>query len=284
MTVGCSGGKKKDKTTKDEDTTTVSEGDKGSSGGSTGGGEAGEIAISGYTGTLEGRVTMNLPPEQGKPTFVAPNKDQAACPQQIPQAGWYTQDSSDKKGVCFAVVFLRPKGDGAWPAIDDGVKKLLGGVAGKPGKEVVDVFQPHCQFEPRVSIVLPGQMLRGHNNSDPKISHDFTLKDSKGNPAGGGTVSPGGQMDLRPKANDRAPYSVACNQHTSFMNGYVWSFSHPFAAVTDKDGKFVINNVPTLTKGALELVVWHEMLPEESKRLKVIDYKAGDKTVNIQLP
>lgn len=257
--AGC-GGSSKSKHRVDED-----EGEKTSEKES-GGGES-TITLSDFTGTIEGRVEFTGSPDQGKPAVKEPDKNKGECPGAVPQSGWYTQDSSDKKGVRYAVVFVRPAGGaGKVPKIEDKVLALRGGVDGKPGPDFVEVHQPHCQFEPRVSVVLPGQKLRGRNDSNPAISHDFSLTDGKNSLTA--TVPPGQEKIHNPDPNDKRPYQVVCNQHTNFMNGYVWRFSHPFGAVTDADGRFVIRNVPATSQG-LEVVVWHEKL-ETRDNLKVV--------------
>ena len=265
--AGCSGSTSKKKRAADDDEGpgVAEKGGGGSSGGAVAGAEGGEVAIKEYSGTLKGRVVFSGDANNAKFVSKPPDKNQAECPAQIPQAGWYA-GGADGKGVRYAVVFLRPVG-GAWKNLDKKVLDLRGGTEGKAGPELVDVYQPKCQFDPRVSVVLPGQKLRGHNNSNPPISHDFMLQ--AGSDRYGGTVPAGNHSDLTLPGDDRKPYTVFCNQHTNFMNGYVWSFKHPFAAVTNENGEFTINNVPVLGSGKMERVVWHEMLKTE-RNMKVI--------------
>ena len=58
--------------------------------------------------------------------------------------------------------------------------------------------------------------------------------------------------------------SATCGSHP-WMKGFGWCFDHPYFAVTDKDGKFEIKNVPA---GNRKIVIWHETgyLPGYSKR------------------
>jgi hypothetical protein len=41
-----------------------------------------------------------------------------------------------------------------------------------------------------------------------------------------------------------------------WMTGYSWVFDHPYAAVTDRTGRYEIRKVPA--GGALRLIAWHE--------------------------
>ena len=54
---------------------------------------------------------------------------------------------------------------------------------------------------------------------------------------------------------DSRPYLVECSIHP-WMKAYVWALDTPYAAVTDKDGKFEIKNVPTGVE--VSVVGWHE--------------------------
>src|SRR5262249_9474862 len=59
-------------------------------------------------------------------------------------------------------------------------------------------------------------------------------------------------VKLSPSAE---PVRFACNLH-SWMNATVWVFDHPYAAVTDEDGRFILKHVPTGVE--LGFYAWHE--------------------------
>lgn len=54
------------------------------------------------------------------------------------------------------------------------------------------------------------------------------------------------------------------------MTAYVLVLDHPYAAVTDKDGKFKIENLPA---GELEFRYWHERVGYVTKIEKIVDGK-----------
>ena len=56
------------------------------------------------------------------------------------------------------------------------------------------------------------------------------------------------------KISESLPLKVACDFHP-WMQAYWMVVDHPYAAVTDKDGKFTIPNLPV---GEHEFRVWHE--------------------------
>lgn len=61
-----------------------------------------------------------------------------------------------------------------------------------------------------------------------------------------------------------------------WLRGYVFIFDHPYAAVTDKKGEFVLSNVPP---GEYTLNIWHEGLGMQKKTVKV----ASGETVKLEV-
>jgi hypothetical protein len=57
-----------------------------------------------------------------------------------------------------------------------------------------------------------------------------------------------------PLQNEKGVMRLQCDVHNN-MNAYWTGFDHPYFAVTDVDGKFVITGVPP---GKYTLVAWHE--------------------------
>lgn len=68
---------------------------------------------------------------------------------------------------------------------------------------------------------------------------------------------------------------VTSNTHT-WMKGYIFIFEHPYAAVTDQEGAFVLEDIPA---GEYVLKVWHEGLGILEKKVKV----GSDETKEIVL-
>jgi len=60
---------------------------------------------------------------------------------------------------------------------------------------------------------------------------------------------------------------VFCDIH-SHMNAFILVFSHPFFAMTDADGRYQINNVPS---GTYNLVAWNEGVASEPRPVTVAD-------------
>jgi hypothetical protein len=94
-------------------------------------------------------------------------------------------------------------------------------------------------------------------------------------------------IDLNPDPN--TPISFKCDIH-GWMNAKLWAFDHPYAAVTDADGKFTIKNVPAGVE--LYVVGWHEGLGgQDSQRYfkdtgaegKKHTFKDGDNSMEFKV-
>jgi hypothetical protein len=252
----------------------------GGGGGAAAAAAGGTLEAKAFSGTIKGRVTYNgQEPAYLEMKEVDKANQDKGCPAKVMKAGWYLEKSSDKKGVRYAVLVLRPAGGMKMPK--------LGAEQTKPpaGKEVLTVGQPKCQFEPRVIVLGPEQNVRFINDSEPPQTHDANLSGTSGKMTK--TLPPGQDFTYTIDPDDRQPYGVSCNQHSAFMSAFVWKFKHPYAAVTDDEGNFEIHHVPIPTNGKFELWVWHEMLetPGNMKKVKDLDLTDGATlTVNVAIP
>jgi hypothetical protein len=173
----------------------------------------------------------------------------------------------------------------------------------------VDVGQPHCAFEPHASLAFPeyrdpnnprkflptGQTFTVVNNAT--ISHNTKSNGTSKIPPVN-QLLPGmkdgeivGKMPLPLKAETSA-LRIECSIHP-WMDGYIWSLDHPYAAITKSDtnpkdtkvkpgdpsfGTYEIRNVPA---GKLKIVAWHEeaLFLTPDKKLTggaEIEVKAGE--------
>jgi len=145
-------------------------------------------------------------------------------------------------GVANAVIWLAPASkDSKFEVVES--------------KGAVTVDQPHCAYVPHVVAIKPGQYLEVKNSAPVNHNTKWDADSLAGNEPGGKTIAPKGsipKIDLKPQDS---PIRLGCDIH-KFMIGYVWVMPHQYVAVTDKDGKFTIENVPTDTE--LSVVAWHE--------------------------
>jgi hypothetical protein len=246
--------------------------DGGSSGGSTTSGSttSGKRTAlqSDGTGTIVGRVTVSKVPDlkEKNATFAAQMSSKAEF------AGCKSDNSEEMNdptwtisadgGVANAVVWVNPP-KGKYFKLSDAEKDPEKG----GWKKEVTLDQPHCAFLPHVTVLFPkyyddakaklvptGQEFTVTNKSN--FNHNTKIKTSDDKEVTNSQLGPDTNKkvdDINPSSNK--PYVVGCDVH-NWMRGYIWAFEHPFAAKTDKDGKFEIKNVPAGAE--LTLMVWHE--------------------------
>jgi hypothetical protein len=128
--------------------------------------------------------------------------------------------------------------------------------AGEDGKLVLD--QKNCSYEPHAMIVIANQEFLAQSQ-DP-VGHSY-----KGSPPSsasfneGVPAAPAGGVGEAKIVNvfkkpERSPVPISCATH-SWMLGYQSPLDHPYAAVTDADGKFTISDLPS---GSHTFKIWHE--------------------------
>jgi plastocyanin len=206
--------------------------------------------------TIRGQVKWNgeKAPEVAL-VNLAGHPDKAACCVAGPLASNVLEVDAKSLGVKNVVVWLRPDDkikDNTFPLAQ--VKPELA----KPKSVVRVIDQPMCQFEPKITIARAGDTLVVKNSA--KIPHNVNYSSDNG--AINQLVAAGGEMKLPlALAAQRLPISVACNIHP-WMTAQVRVFDHPYYALTDKDGKFEIKDVPV---GTWRIVYQHEMGLHQSK-------------------
>ena len=111
-----------------------------------------------------------------------------------------------------------------------------------PPAEHVTVDQTHLAFSPHATVILQGTTVDfknndtvGHNVYWPAISHNRKLAHNMG-------TWPQGQA--KPFTfTDAGDVPLLCNVHPE-MSGYIFVVPTPYFALTDKEGNYVIKNVP----------------------------------------
>ena len=198
------------------------------------------LVPTGAPGTLVGRVVFEGPRptpsvifKQGKAT-----KDETVCSVtgDIPREELVV---SEKNGVANVFIYLD--------------KPPAGFKATPPETEIV-FDQKNCRFLTHALFVQVGQSIRLVN--DDALLHNTHCVA----PRNGDKNFPVGANDRKGvalvyKKAEREPLYVKCDLH-SWMNAYHLVLEHPFAAVSDADGQFKIENLPA---GNHQFKVWHEL-------------------------
>lgn len=123
--------------------------------------------------------------------------------------------------------------------------------ASADGTVVLD--NKNCRFEPHVAMVRTSQTME-LKNSDP-IGHNSKV-DPIINPGINPILAAGGDpIKHKFAAEEGLPVKVGCNIHP-WMGAWVVVRKDPYAAISDKDGKFTIKDLPAGKE--LEFRLWQE--------------------------
>jgi plastocyanin len=125
--------------------------------------------------------------------------------------------------------------------------------------------QVNCRYVPHVLALQTGQTLHITTN-DPTLHNVHGL--CTVNPAFNfALVAPGQSKDLT--FAEAELFQLRCDVHP-WMKANVRVFSHPWFAVTDKNGSFEIRNVPS---GSFTLAAWQEKYGVLRQSVKIDDGK-----------
>lgn len=133
-------------------------------------------------------------------------------------------------------------------------------------KEAVQIKTAECQYVPRCLICRTKQTIQiASTDSVAHNPHHSALK----NAAWGSLIVPRSAFsDSTTYTLNQAesqPFKVTCDFHPR-MNAYWLIADHPYADLTDKDGRFQIDNLPV---GDHEFRVWHERVGDIHRKYKV---------------
>jgi hypothetical protein len=218
------------------------------------GGAAESTTAAGY-GTLVGTITYEGDPKPLPPLVPAGDatlkpEDRAVCAvHAVPNES--LEVNAANKGLANVVIFLDKR-----PA---NIKPELA----KPPTEPVLFDQKGCRFLPHVLVVQVGQpLLVVSGDPIPHNTHTRPKRNNEFNQVIPPEDRTGKACDY--KKAEPGPLSVVCDLHT-WMKAYHFPLDHPYATVTDKDGKFKIEGLPA---GKHSFNVWHERGPGDSQLLE----------------
>ena len=151
------------------------------------------------------------------------------------------------------------------------VKEGLGGRTFAEPTDKLMIHQQDCRYHPHVLGVMVGQTVQIMN--DDATTHNIhpTPKDNR---EWNESQPPKAPPIEKSFAREEIMLPVKCNQHP-WMKMYVNVVKSPYFAVTDKDGKFEIKNLPP---GDYTLAFVHEKLGEQTQKVTLA--AKGSKTVD----
>jgi plastocyanin len=128
------------------------------------------------------------------------------------------------------------------------------------------IEQVDCMYNPRIQGLMVGQEIDIKNADDTQHNvHAFKGLETWFNQA-----QPKGSIVLSKRIEDTQTLMFTSEKH-AWMRGFVVVSSHPFFAVSGKDGSFAIEKVPN---GKYEVQAWHTLYGMKKATVEVIDGKA----------
>jgi len=129
-----------------------------------------------------------------------------------------------------------------------------------------------CNFGPFTGVIAADEAVQFENlDSIKHILHTFAAKDRKGT-----ILRTVHNQDILPQATIARSFDadklreshmvrLTCNRH-DFMQNWLYVVDHPYFAISDQDGHFTINQIPS---GTYTLLAWHPILGEQRQEIQV---------------
>ncbi len=133
--------------------------------------------------------------------------------------------------------------------------------------------QNGCQFAPHVLLAPAGQAVHVLN-SDP-LTHNVHTAAFENRPVN--RSQPAGVRKIELSFRFPEKVRVRCDMH-DWMGAWIAVVDHPYNAVTDEAGSFVLENVPP---GTYTLEIWHEILGSNTQSVTVAAGQATDASVEL---
>jgi hypothetical protein len=224
---------------------------------------AGLVRAADEFGTVTGQFVLegDLPAPKVLIAQGAEVKDAAVCAKDAVPAEDLVVDEKTK-GIANIFVYIYYKDAQNLPVHPD--------LKASKKKEVV-FDQKGCRFIPHALLVRTDQMVLV--KSDDAIAHNTHTNTIFNQPVNF-LLAPNDRtgIPVDVKRPESLPLPVQCDIHP-WMKAYWLVVDHPYAAVTDKEGRFTIENLPV---GEHEFRVWHERVGYLDRKYK-IKVEAGKK-------
>ncbi|MCU1384858.1 MAG: hypothetical protein JWL71_3555 [Acidobacteria bacterium] len=142
------------------------------------------------------------------------------------------------------------------------VKDGLGNYVFDTPTESAKIDQKDCRYHPHVFGMRVNQPLE-IVNSDPTLHNIHAMPKGNAEFNNGQPIQGMKMSHTFDKQEVMVPFK--CDVH-GWMNAYVGVMSHPYFAVTDKDGKF---DLPNLPPGTYTIEAWHEKLGTQTASVTI---------------
>jgi len=198
-------------------------------------------------GAIKGKVIFEGNPKNHRRTVLNTRKD-PNCAKSKAKIGSYSvilNKKTDPVTVRNTMVFVKSGVDKKYDAPSDPV--------------VLD--QHGCEYSPHVITMTEGQTLTVRNNDN--TNHNIHFLPKKNQEVNFTQPKKGMTKDLKLEAEE--PFKVKCDVHP-WMGCYIGVFTHPFHAVTGRDGTFELKGLPA---GTYTIEAWHETFGSKTTEVTI---------------
>jgi len=150
-----------------------------------------------------------------------------------------------------------------------------GTVPGWVPKDVIEVDQKDCVYQPRVQTGVIGQTIEVSNSDNTMHNvhvRGMNIDKRQAHRTLFNRPQPAGASPVQAKVKGVDVVKLKCDAH-AWMQAYVAMSDQPYAAVTATDGSFEIKDVPA---GVLKLQIWHQYYGLKSADVTVEDGKTAE--------
>ena len=139
-----------------------------------------------------------------------------------------------------------------------------------PPSDKVTLSQEDCMYRPRILGVIDGQKVDIHNG-DPVLHNVHTYEGARTlfNVA---QVPESANLEKTFTQKSGVMLKFKCDIH-QWMTGFIWVQNNGAFAVSDKDGKFEIKDVPV---GTWDVEAWHERFGTKKGKVTVVKGKPAE--------
>jgi len=143
-------------------------------------------------------------------------------------------------------------------------------------KKIITFDQKNCRFTPHTLFARTDQEVKViSSDAVAHNTHTFPIRNDQVNFLLAPNDKNGQKVSHR--FAEFLPMQVKCDIHP-WMRAYWLVLDHPYAAITDKDGKFTIEKLPV---GEHSFRVWHERSGWVNRSYKV-DVKPGNNPLDVE--
>ena len=136
-------------------------------------------------------------------------------------------------------------------------------------KVKLEIDQKGCRFSPHVQIVPVGTRLTMLNND--KVNHNVHIFSSVNKPVNKQQTKNRRKLALAGVKKAEGPVAVKCDIH-GWMSAWIAYVPHPYFAVTNEKGEFMLEDVPA---GTYKLGYWHEACGTNNSEPVSVTVEAG---------